>query len=125
MVCERVIIINKGEIVAVDTPKNLAMNMTSTECFQARIKGPSEQIADVIRKIDGVIKVDGIRPKDDIGAGFSDFIIENKKSIDVRTPLFFKMAEKGYAIHELKSVNLSLEEIFLQLTAEENRNLEV
>ncbi len=124
-VCDRVIIINKGEIAAIDTPENLAMNMTSTECFLTRIKGPEKQITDVIKGIGGVISVEQSRDKKDIATGFSSYIIENKKSTDVRTPLFFTMANLGYPIHEMKSVDVSLEDIFLQLTSEENDIMEV
>lgn len=125
MICDKVIIIKKGEIAAIDTPENLAKNMAAAECFQAKIKGPGEQVADIIRGIDGVISVKQSRDKNDIKTGLFSYLIENKKSVDVRTPLFFKMAELGYPIHEIKSVAVNLEDIFLQLTAEEDENTEV
>lgn len=120
MICDKVIIIKKGEIAAIDTPENLAKNMAATECFQAKIRGPHEQIEDVIRGIDGVISVKQSPDKNDIRTGFLSYVIENAKSIDVRTPLFFKMAGLGYPIHEMKSIAVNLEDIFLQLTSEEN-----
>ncbi len=125
MICDKVIIIKKGEIAAIDTPENLARNLASTECFTARIKGPEAQIAQIISDIDGVISVKQSRDKSDIKTGFINYIIENTKSIDVRTPLFFKMAGLGYPIHELKSIAVNLEDIFLQLTSEENEIAEV
>jgi ABC-2 type transport system ATP-binding protein len=125
MICDKVIIIKKGEIAAIDTPENLAKNMAAAECFQAKIKGPGEQVADIIGGIDGVISVKQSRDKNDIKTGLFSYLIENKKSVDVRTPLFFKMAELGYPIHEIKSVAVNLEDIFLQLTAEEDENTEV
>jgi ABC-2 type transport system ATP-binding protein len=125
LVCDRVIIINKGEIAAIDTPENLAMNMTSNECFLARIKGPEEQIPDIIRGIGGVISVELSQNKNDIKTGFSSYIIENKKSTDVRTPLFYAMAKIDYPINELKSIDVNLEDIFLQLTSEKNDIMEV
>ncbi len=125
IVCDRVIIINKGEIAAIDTPENLAMNMASTERFQVKIRGLGEQITDSIRGIKGVLNVDQSKDESDTKTGYSNYIIENKKSIDVRTPLFFSMANLGYPIHEIKSIDVSLEDIFLQLTSEENDTLEV
>lgn len=120
MICDRVIIINKGEIAAIGTPEDLAKNMSSTECFLARIKGPAQQITDIISGIDGVIGVEQRQDKNDAKTGFSSFIIESTKSTDVRTPLFFKMANLGYPIHEMKSIAANLEDIFLQLTSNEN-----
>jgi ABC-2 type transport system ATP-binding protein len=125
MICDRVIIINKGEIVAIDTPENLAKNMTSTECFLARIKGPKEQITDTIKGISGVLSVEQSQDKNDIKTGFSSYKIENKKSTDIKTPLFFAMANLGYPIHEMRPIDVSLEDIFLQLTSEENDIMEV
>ncbi len=125
MICDKVIIIKKGEIAAIDTPENLAKNMAAAECFQAKIKGPGERIADIIRGIDGVKSVKQSQDKSDISAGLFNYLIENTKSVDVRTPLFFKMAELGYPIHEIKSVAVNLEDIFLQLTSEENEITEV
>lgn len=125
MICDKVIIIKKGEIVAIDTPENLSRNITSTECFTARIKGPEEKIMQTITEIDGVINVKQSGGNNDKKTGFLSYVIENTKSIDVRTPLFFKMAGLGYPIYELKSIDVNLEDIFLQLTSEDNEIAEV
>ncbi len=125
MVCDRVIIINKGKIAAIGTPENLAMNMTSAECFLVRIKGPQEQVKNIISGINGVISVEQSKDKNDTKTDFSSYIIENTKSIDVRTPLFFAMANLGYPIYEMKSMGVNLEDIFLQLTSEKNDMMEV
>ena len=125
MVCDRVIIIKKGEIAAIDTPENLSKNMASAECFTAKIKGPAEKILPLIKEIDGVLSVKLDKDKNDSKPEYLSYIIENKKSIDVRTPLFFKLAGLGYPIYEMKSVPINLEDIFLQLTAEEKERAEV
>lgn len=125
MICDKVIIIKKGEIAAIDTPENLSKNMASTECFTAMIKGPGEQITQTIAGIDGIISVRQSGDANNTETGFINYIIENTKSADVRTPLFFKMAGLGYPIHEIKSIAVNLEDIFLQLTSEENALAEV
>jgi ABC-2 type transport system ATP-binding protein len=79
-------------------------------------------VLEAIKEIEGVISVEVKDVKEQSDAGFFNFIIENKKFIDVKTPLFFKMSEHGNVIHELKNLDISLEEIFLQLTSE---NIEV
>ncbi len=116
MVCDRVIILKNGEIVAIDTPQNLATELYNTEKFFARIKGPSENVLSEIKGIEGVLNVD-IQHVGSVG-GFFGYIIETSKNTDVKTPLFFRMASLGYAIHELRTVNASLEDIFIQLTAD-------
>ncbi len=125
MICDRVIIINKGEIAAIDTPENLAKNMVSTERFQARIKGNAEQIASIISGIDGILSVQQSQNAKDGNDGYLTFIMENKKTTDVRTPIFFEMAKLKFPIYEMKSIDVSLEDIFLQLTSEEKEAMEV
>jgi len=122
MVCDRVIILKKGEIVAIDTPQNLASDLYNTEKFFARIKGPSSHVLSEIKALEGVLSVD-LQKMDPVD-GFYGYIIEKSKNIDVKTPLFFKMASLGYAIHELRTVNASLEDIFIQLTTETKSNEE-
>lgn len=117
MICERVIIINQGEIVAINTPELLAQGLTVTEKFSAKVKGPKDKVLELIQGINGIIKVEDQNVKRD-GNGFSYYAIENDKSFDVKTDFFFTMAKNGYPIHELKPLDISLEDIFLQLTAE-------
>lgn len=125
MVCDRVIIINKGEIAAIDTPQNLAANMMAAERFLIRIKGPRDQVESIIQGVKGVIRFE-VPPTNDHGKmGFFDYIIENEKSVDVKTPLFFGLAEQGFVIHEMRALDISLEDIFLQLTGEDEANGEV
>lgn len=124
MVCDRVIIINKGEVAAIDTPQNLAKSLMRVERFLARIKGPKEQITPMIQSIPGVIGVES-SPAASLASGFFDYTIENEKFIDVKTPLFLTMAQHQMIIHELRALDISLEDVFLQLTAESEPDAEV
>lgn len=123
MVCERVIIINKGEIAAIDTPQNLARNLMSSERFLIRIKGPKDQVYPLIKELKGVIRVEEAGGRQ--VAEFCDYIIENEKAVDVKTPLFFALANREFVIHEMRPLDISLEDIFLQLTAEDYENMGV
>jgi len=125
MICDRVIIINKGKIVAIDTPQNLAKNITSTESFLIKIKGPSAQIIELIKTIDGVINVEADQNRNNSKEEYSSLIVTNEKNCDVRTPLFYHMSRLEYPIYEMKSIDVMLEDIFLQLTAEKNESIEV
>ncbi|MDD4296769.1 MAG: ABC transporter ATP-binding protein [Ruminiclostridium sp.] len=115
-VCERVVIINKGKIVAVDTPAELSKNLDDYSKFTMTIAGPEKRVKDILTQIYGVkyLEVQN-NVKDDAYS----YIIEADKDVDVRKPIFHKLAEVGYPILELKSLGLSLEDVFLQLTTEE------
>jgi ABC-2 type transport system ATP-binding protein len=115
-VCERVVIINKGKIVAVDTPEQLSKNLGDYSKFTMTIAGPDKKVKEMLQQIYGVKEIE---VQNRIRENEFSYIIEADKDIDVRKPIFHKLAEFGYPILELKSLSMSLEDIFLQLTTEE------
>ncbi|NLK68249.1 MAG: ATP-binding cassette domain-containing protein [Clostridiaceae bacterium] len=115
-VCERVVIINNGEIAAVDTPENLSRNLDNFSRFTMTVAGPEKKVKELLQQVYGV---KALEVKDRGKADEFSYIIESDKELDVRKPIFNKLAEYGYPILELKSLGLSLEDIFLQLTTEE------
>lgn len=115
-VCERVVIINKGQIAAIDTPENLSKGFGAATRFNIRVAGPKASIQSALKEIYGIKYVEAHAEKEE---GAIDFLIESSKEVDVRKPIFFEMAKLGYPILELKSLDLSLEDIFLQITTEE------
>ncbi|HHW49648.1 MAG TPA: ABC transporter ATP-binding protein [Clostridiaceae bacterium] len=115
-VCERVVIINKGEIAAIDTPENLSKGFGTASKLSVTIAGPKSSVTGYIRGIYGVKYVEpNIEKEKDV----VNYIIESDKDIDIRRPLFFAMAKAGYPIIEMKSLNMTLEDIFLQVTTRE------
>jgi len=115
-VCERVVIINKGEIAAVDTPENLSKGLNRASRLTATIAGPQKQVLKIIQDIYGVKYCE---PLDNREKDTGTFIIESDKEIDIRRPLFFAMAKAGFPIIELKSMDMTLEDIFLKVTTTE------
>lgn len=115
-VCDRVVIINKGEIAAIDTPENLSKGLGAASKITVTIAGPRSSVENAIKEIYGVKFVETGIEKDK--ETFS-YIIEADKEIDIRKPLFFAMAKLGYPILELRGVNASLEDIFLQIVTRE------
>lgn len=115
-VCDRVIIINKGKIAAIDTPENLSRKLSDFSRFTITVAGPENRIREILQGVDGVkdVEVSGKPAEDE-----TSFIVEAEKDMDVRRPIFNKLASAGYPILELKSLSLTLEEIFLQLTTTE------
>ena len=116
-VCERLIIINKGKIVASDTPENLSRRLGDSSKMTLRIASSEKQAIKVLRDVAGVkyVEAQGIKEPDTI-----DVWIEAEKDIDVRRPIFNALSRAGYPILQMKSMDLTLEEIFLQVTTQEN-----
>lgn len=114
-VCERVIIINKGKLVAEDTPENLAEKYTSKSKMQIRVAGEAEAVVEVLKTIVGIKNILVLGEKEE---GSVDVEIETDIKIDAEfnKKLFFVFAEKGMPITMQKEIEASLEDIFLKLT---------
>lgn len=114
-VCERVIIINKGKLVAEDTPENLAEKYTSKSKMQIRVAGDTESVVEVLKTVVGIKNILVLGEKEE---GSVDVEIETDIKIDAEfnKKLFFVFAEKGMPITMQKEIEASLEDIFLKLT---------
>jgi len=115
-VCDRVLIINKGKIVAEDTPDNLAAMVSGKNQYIARIDGAKEKIEAVLSSLAGIERFEckGVGEEDCL-----DYIIYAKNGSDIRRELFREIAAKDMAIIMFKSYDISLEDIFITLTAKE------
>ena len=111
-VCERVIVINKGKLVADDTPDNLSRAMSTDHKLILRVDGPEDEVAKLLSKIPGMQEVSKLGVRED---GVFDFSVEAQKGLDIRREIFKRLAERGWAILSMRSSELSLEDIFLQL----------
>ncbi len=112
-VCERVVIINKGRISAVDTPENLSKSMDSSARYNVSIAGPENSVKDILKGLHGVINVEASSAND---SDISSFLIESTRDADIRKPMFFELAKAGFPIMELKAMDKSLEDVFLEIT---------
>lgn len=110
MTCERVIIINEGKIVAEDSIENLSSVVSGVKRFRLEVTGPSKQIMERLRRLQGVLKIryDG-----------SNYIIECAAGQDPRSKITEAIVQSGWTLLSLETVEMSLEDIFLKLTAEE------
>jgi len=115
-VCERVVIINKGEIAAIDTPENLSKNAGTASKLLVTVAGPKSSVVNIIKEIYGVKYVE---PGTDKEKDVISYVVESDKEIDIRKPLFFALAKVGFPIVELRSLDLSLEDIFLEIVTSE------
>ncbi len=112
-ICQRVLIINKGRIVATDSPSNLTSQLQKSAKIALVIRGDGARLARVLETVDGVlhVEVDGDHQ--------SRLVVETDRSRDLRPVVARKVLEEGLDLLELKSMDLSLEEIFMQLVTEE------
>jgi ABC-2 type transport system ATP-binding protein len=115
-VCERVIIIHRGKIVASDTIDNLSKNLTGSHNLSVRISGPEKKAANLLKAIPDVKKVQILGEKEPKTV---DVYVEAGGETDIREPVFRCMSQAGYPILQMRSMDMTLEDIFIQLTAEE------
>jgi ABC-2 type transport system ATP-binding protein len=112
-VCERVVIINKGTIAAIDTPEGLSRKMAKTTKTQITAEGPAHDVIQKLRLLPGVRNVSLFTPKEN---GINVFEVENDPDLDIRKQIFFEMARNSWPIIEMRSLDPTLEDIFLQVT---------
>lgn len=120
MTCDRVIVINKGKLVADDTPENLSKAMSTDHKLLIRVAGPKEEISKLLSKIPGMLEVTFVGARED--GEVYDFSLEAEKGLDIRREVFKRLAERGWALLGMRSTELSLEDIFLQLTSDDSGN---
>jgi ABC-2 type transport system ATP-binding protein len=115
--CQRVVIINKGRVVAVDTPENLTARLTGAETMYVQIDAPGTDVGaeagPALAAIPGVTRV----AASDSGGGFE---VETERGTDVRRELAKTVVNRGWGLLELRPMRMSLEEVFLQVTTDEN-----
>jgi len=115
MVCQRVIIINEGRIVAVDTPETLTRRLQRSTQVLLQIDGPPEQVTVRLREAPGVLQV---VMKDGAGA-LRRYLVETDKDRDLRQELARVVCSSGWGLLELRPVDMSLEDVFIRLVTEE------
>ena len=112
-VCDRVIVIDKGKIVANDTSENLSKELSAEHKLIVHIEGPSEEVGAVLEKIPGM---ENVRVGREVEKGVSEYELNPESDADVRRELFKRMAGRNWPILLMRSSELTLEEIFLKLT---------
>ena len=116
MLCDRVLIIHEGKIVAEDTPDDLGTKLAGVDRVEAEVEGPRSQILEVLKKIRGIIDVTS-RPA---GKNRNVYRIQAKQGLDLRPIIARTIVNNNWALLSIRLLSMSLEEIFLKLTTEEN-----
>ncbi len=118
-VCNRIIIINEGELIAVDTPDNLRSRLKKSSVIHVKL-ADSEKSASAASFLSGIKGISMVK-EGAAGQGTFVYILESRPDTDLRGEIARRLVEEGYPLLEIFSEELSLEDIFLQLVTEEVR----
>ena len=115
-VCDRIIVINKGELVADGNAETLAHKEAGNRRLVARIAGNKAEIKKAIRAMNGVLACEEMGVKEQ---GTCDFLIESEPNVDIRKMLFRLLSDRDWVLMGLKSMDMSLEDVFVSLITNE------
>ena len=113
--CQRVVIINKGRVVAVDTPANLTARLRGSETMYVQVDAAGVDATAVLRRVAGVSRV----VEADRREGIVGYEVEGEHGRDIRRDLARAVVSSGWGLLELRPMRMSLEEVFLSLTTED------
>jgi gliding motility-associated transport system ATP-binding protein len=113
--CQRVVIINRGRVVAVDTPDNLTSRLRGSETMYLQVDAAGAEVASVLQRVSGVTRVAIADTKQQI-VGYE---VDSETGRAVRRELAAAIVGRGWGLLEMRPMRLSLEEIFLHVTTEE------
>ena len=116
-ICNRVIIINKGKIVAIDTPENLERKVVKGNAIHVTVEDPENKMETIKEKLNNVQDISLIAENDD---KTKKYMITASEEVDLRKSIFETFAKEGITIFEMKKVNATLEEAFMELINNEN-----
>ena len=116
-VCERVIIINKGKIIANERTDELTKTIEDGFHYRVKICGPQKEVESALTKVRGVKSVTATGERD---ADSFAYLIESERGIDARKPIFSLCAQKNWAIIGMMPVGTDLESIFIRLVDRSN-----
>ena len=111
-VCDRIIIINEGKIIADERTENITRVVEENRRYSLKICGPQREIQAILQEIPGVISVEltGERELDSY-----TYIVEAEKGVDVRKPVFYALSEKNYPMIGMEPLGMNLEEVFIKI----------
>jgi len=118
MICNRVVIINDGRVVAEDTPDNLTRRLRGAERIEVEVRGPVDQVRKTLARIPNVLNVEAAS-SDGRTDGRPRYLVDCAVGQDVREDLAAAVVGNGWGLLELRPLGMSLEEVFLKLITRE------
>ena len=111
-VCDRIIIINKGKIVANEKTENISGAVDRARRFNVKICGPQKEVLNLLRSMSGVVYAEALAERD---GDACTYMIESDFGVDIRKKLFFELSSRGWAMIGLEALGMSLEDIFISV----------
>ena len=118
-ICNRVIIINKGKIVAIDTPENLENKVVQDNSIYVTVEDLENKMETIQEKLQNVKEIKVIAENED---KTKKYMITGEKDVDLRKSVFETLAKEGITIFEMKKADATLEDAFMQLISSEEDN---
>lgn len=116
-VCDRVVIINKGKVAAIDSITDLSKKLSGSSKLSLSFKGPEKDVMNALRSIPGISNVTSVVSNKDTSISQVQLTISNDMKTDVRASVFYAMSKGNWPILEFRSMDPTLEEIFLSITS--------
>ena len=111
-ICNKVIIINKGKIVAIDTPENLEKKVNNNNTVYVTVEDLEQKMDSIKDKIEEIKDVKLVKENED---GTKQYVIEANGDTDLRKVIFSEFAKENITIFEMKKADITLEDAFMQL----------
>ena len=111
-ICNKVIIINKGKIVAIDTPENLEKKVESNNTTYVTVEDTENKMETIKEKIPEIKDIKLIKENED---GTKQYVLESEKDVDLRKIVFNEFAKENITIFEMKKADTTLEDAFMKL----------
>ena len=111
-VCDRIVIINKGKIVANEKTENIANVMSQNRRFNVKIVGPQKDVLAMLRSMPGITYAEALAERD--GDAYS-YMIESDAGIDIRKKLFYQLVDRNWPLIGMEAMGMSLEDIFISV----------
>jgi len=111
-VCDRIIIINEGKIIADEKTENITEVAEDNRKYSVKVCGPQRDVQRALSSIPGVLTVEatGERELDSY-----TYVVESERGVDIRKPIFYAMSQNGYPIIGLEALSMNLEDVFIKI----------
>ena len=117
-VADRIVIINHGKIVADEKTEDITRVVEDGRLYSVKICGPQREVLAALKELPGVRRAEAVGERE---LDSFTYHIESEPGVDVRKPLFYALAQRGWAIIGLEAVGMSLEDVFMKLMDENDR----
>ena len=121
-VCDRIVIINKGKIVANEKTENISNMVENNRRFNVKISGPQKEILAMLKSMSGIAYAEALAERD--GDAYT-YMIESDFGVDIRKKLFYQLAERNWPIIGMEALGMNLEDIFITVVDKSEERLAV